>query len=877
MSCEVLDDDEPFGVLFMFNVLQRLLIFNLIKTITVISCIFLPSLSANAGNPFDANKTWFLVGQDTGTLNSFKSSLLDNSNFPTPDGTSIYTNLVYLPDQEDTATLQGFYQTVNYGSGRNDFVKQLNEYKGALAVGLYMVDTACNPTEDNPSPELRNIPLRAVAGDPSVDSEMLRIYSEQLDHMIDYFKSTQRDILLRIGYEFDGLWNCYTPETYKEGFRAIKRRIDERGATNIHTVWQSASYPLRVFDQRMAGTHNVTGENHFNRWYPGDEYVDIVGMSFFFGKNYEEYALFDNEETCYGKDAVLLIEPRDLQNQILDFARNHNKPVMIAESAPQGIEIENLQTRCTFTFDNESQTHVLREPQAVTEEQIWDLWFEDYFQFIEDNKDVIKATTYINTYWNEQPLWTCEDGNCNSGYWGDSRIQTSGLISQRFAQALRAPHFKNSPLGVLGFEPDINFDGVRLEAEYAQTPLIWERGDGVNGFGTTLVSPNESNGRVFIIFNNGGAIEFQDRVSAGSNIKIRYATVTQSDDEENPYHFSVYVDGNKVGEVPFNNTGLNYVDVDVPADVNPNSVITLELNSGFVIWFDYIEVNNDVPAETPAPTPEPTPTPVPTLTVTPAPTAQPTLAPTATPASIATPAPTETPNVTGGSVFGISEEGVVYHLNGGHTANFVYLCVNGDCRTAELEGNQYIRATSGLASGTQYHVEFKVQDNSSGQCIAEASLTLGESVSSSECYSGNNSSGAGNGVSETPQPTVAPTPVPTPAPTVSPTATPQPTPSSSLPPSNSGNAVFGFDGVTTLFHVNGGHSANFVYLCINGDCRTATLEGNRYVRELSNEITIDANATYNIEFKVQDNEIGQCIVSETLTPSNAVSTSPCAP
>ena len=39
--------------------------------------------------------------------------------------------------------LQGLFQTANYGGGRNDLERQLNEYDGALAVGLYLVDTTC--------------------------------------------------------------------------------------------------------------------------------------------------------------------------------------------------------------------------------------------------------------------------------------------------------------------------------------------------------------------------------------------------------------------------------------------------------------------------------------------------------------------------------------------------------------------------------------------------------------------------------------------------------------------------------------------------------------------------------------------------------------
>ena len=209
------------------------------------------SLNSLAGNPFDPNKTWFIMGQDTGTLDTWKREVLDRGSFlytvngqqraisvPKPDGTSIYTGLVYTPDQEQTGPLAGLYQTTNYASGRNDFIRQMNTFKtGALAIGLFLRDDFCNASPEQAAegiqPELRNLVLRALADDPTVDQAIRDVHLSELDEFINYLKQTNRDILLRIGYEFDGPWNCYTPETYKNAFRAIKNRIDQLGANNI--------------------------------------------------------------------------------------------------------------------------------------------------------------------------------------------------------------------------------------------------------------------------------------------------------------------------------------------------------------------------------------------------------------------------------------------------------------------------------------------------------------------------------------------------------------------------------------------------------------------------------------------------------------------
>ena len=522
------------------------------------------------------------MGQDTGTLSDFKSEVLDKYKyFPRPDGTTIYTNLVYTPDLGNTAPLQGFYQTANYGSGRNDFIRQLDAYDGALSVGLFLKDSHCDTA---PNAELRNIPLRAVAGDPTVDASILSVYDKKLDEMINYLKATDRTILLRIGYEFDGVWNCYTPETYVNAFKSIKKRIIELKASNIYTVWQSANYHVIPQDPRMANSHNTNLDDHFERWYPGDEYVDVVGMSFFVGKNYLDYAY--TSQCIQDRGTLIGKSPREIQNELLDFSRKHNKPVMISEAAPQGLDLENLTARCVSGYLPDSQFE-------VTEREIFNLWFKDYFEFIYKNKDVIKAAAYINTNWDSQPLWACNENACGNGYWGDSRIQANKKLLFWFTLALKILNFKNSPEQSTPFYPPYPpiVDG-KLEAEYANNPFMWSLGDINPGYGDALTDPNTSNMGTYIIYADGGSIEFQNNVTESSSILIRYATVTESGDPENPFQFSVMVDGEKVADVPFVNTGLNYVDAIIPADVKDGSVITLQLSSGFVIWFDYIVLDN---------------------------------------------------------------------------------------------------------------------------------------------------------------------------------------------------------------------------------------------------------------------------------------------
>ncbi|WP_062058642.1 family 31 carbohydrate-binding protein, partial [Cellvibrio sp. OA-2007] len=75
------------------------------------------------------------------------------------------------------------------------------------------------------------------------------------------------------------------------------------------------------------------------------------------------------------------------------------------------------------------------------------------------------------------------------------------------------------------------------------------------------------------------------------------------------------------------------------------------------------------------------------------------------------------------------------HLDGGQTAGFVYLCVNGDCRTATKVGNRYERSYAPVNVSMSYAIEFKVQDNTMGQCLTSANVKPGQAVST-PCYLG---------------------------------------------------------------------------------------------------------------------------------------------
>ncbi len=193
-------------------------------------------------------------------------------------------------------------------------------------------------------------------------------------------KSVERPIYLRIGYEFDGPHNALEPEVYVKAYRRVVDIIRAEGISNIAFVWHSYAAP-RFNDYPLAD------------WYPGDDYVDWVGISVF-GQAYASSGI--------GADG----------DEVLEFARSHKKPVMIAESNPvYGIDKVGVEA--------------------------WDQWFVNYFSLIY-NKN-IKAISFINQDWSQVSIAGIEE-------WGDARLYNNPQISRAWFEETRKDRYlKQSP------------------------------------------------------------------------------------------------------------------------------------------------------------------------------------------------------------------------------------------------------------------------------------------------------------------------------------------------------------------------------------------------------------------------------------------------
>src|SRR5262249_15961452 len=127
-----------------------------------------------------------------------------------------------------------------------------------------------------------------------------------IDALIEALVRLQRPIYLRFGYEFDGVWNHYEPAAFQAAWLHFRERLDASAARNIPMGWHSAGDCTPTY-----------GEYPVDAWYPGDDAVDWIGLSWF------------------AQSACAYHGPRE----IVALARAHHKPVMIAESTPRGYDL----------------------------------------------------------------------------------------------------------------------------------------------------------------------------------------------------------------------------------------------------------------------------------------------------------------------------------------------------------------------------------------------------------------------------------------------------------------------------------------------------------------------------------------------------------
>lgn len=125
------------------------------------------------------------------------------------------------------------------------------------------------------------------------------LHDEKIDALCRELAALGVPVYLRIGYECNGSWNGYQPDSYKAAFRRITQRLRAHGGLELATVW--CPHPHEV-ESAMP-------------YYPGDEWVDWWAIDLF------------------GAHEIPTAHP------LLALAHEHGKPVMIGEATPCGIGV----------------------------------------------------------------------------------------------------------------------------------------------------------------------------------------------------------------------------------------------------------------------------------------------------------------------------------------------------------------------------------------------------------------------------------------------------------------------------------------------------------------------------------------------------------
>lgn len=337
-----------------------------------------------------------IIGQDLGAIRGYMAS----DCCPRPDALTAYVDFYDILKDDDFGGLgmntkgqdSGF--EFDWGAG------PVNAYRTATEFGVDGLAIGLSLTENEHPGKLRRL----------VDGE----FDPQIRQLARFSAKVKGPVYLRIGYEFDGAWNegYQNAADYKAAFKRIVDVLRQEQADNVETVWQAGA---STTDDIIDGGHE-----DITRWYPGDGFVDWMGLSWFMNPH----------ETVQVSSSYSPKTPLELTEEVLAFARQRGKPVMIAEASPQAMDLlEGFTASHASIWDGPPGENRI----DMSDDEIWDHWFAPTFELLENNRDVIHAFAYINADWDSQPMW---GPPYNSGFWGDSRLEVNDRIAARFSDAV---------------------------------------------------------------------------------------------------------------------------------------------------------------------------------------------------------------------------------------------------------------------------------------------------------------------------------------------------------------------------------------------------------------------------------------------------------
>jgi len=188
----------------------------------------------------------------------------------------------------------------------------------------------------------QNLDGTARGWDPEVAAG---VFDEEIRQLARIVARDGRPVLVRPGFEFNGAWNGYQPDTYRASFVRIRALFLDEGATNAIWVWN---------------VHPAGDVAPFMEFYPGDEHVDWWGINLF-GRAFDSAA------------------QQAFVSEFLAGARARGRPTIIPESIPH-------------------KFHLLDDPTT------WNAWFVPYFDLV--RSEGIGAFCYSNRDYTKVPAWS---------------------------------------------------------------------------------------------------------------------------------------------------------------------------------------------------------------------------------------------------------------------------------------------------------------------------------------------------------------------------------------------------------------------------------------------------------------------------------------
>ncbi len=203
----------------------------------------------------------------------------------------------------------------------------------------------------NPADQPKYSLSRILAGD----------FDAHIDQWATGLAALDQPVLVRLAHEANGTWypwaatvNGNTPELYIEMWRYVYERVAAAGADNVIWIWS----PNVNFD----------GSAPITPLYPGDDWVDLVGLVGYFGHWPEPPAQLPSFDDVYGSSLAEIATVTDLPVLITETGateRGGMKAAWIEQFLAEVVARKNIVGFVWFDASKEEDWRVDSSPESL--------------------------------------------------------------------------------------------------------------------------------------------------------------------------------------------------------------------------------------------------------------------------------------------------------------------------------------------------------------------------------------------------------------------------------------------------------------------------------------------------------------------------------